>query len=104
MIIETTGLDETTHGDNRAEDLGTPTLKKPAEGREEVDWERMAYEVGDGEDSILEDSCFLISIISPILSVSHLCRFFKDKALHFLCTPCIWSWSLRGQAIDPQCH
>lgn len=95
MIIEAAGLGETTHGGNRAEDLGTPILKKPAEGREVADWERMAYEVGEGEDSILEDSCFLISIILPILSESHLCWFFKDQALHFLCTPCIWPWRLR---------
>lgn len=44
----------------------------------------MVYEVGEGEDSIVEDSCCLIGIILPILSVSTFCRFFKDKALHFL--------------------
>lgn len=37
MITEIVGLDETIQGENRAEDLGTPTLKKPLERREEVD-------------------------------------------------------------------
>lgn len=37
MIIEAVGLDETIKEEKRGEDLGTTTLKKPIEGRQEAD-------------------------------------------------------------------